>query len=261
MRAFTVFTGLGIALGGCGFHVPEMQEWYEPEEQQKITENLIINHIKCELQKGVDAAVDKYSLPGQRSGYRAEWIKSWLATVTLKLSVEEKSSLSPSISWVRSWTNTSFNLGAGLHATAQATRVETIAFTYPLRQLRLTKGRIQGECPDARVIASDLKIAQFIDRKVFLSTVPGTIVGPYSAFNYQVTFVVVYGGNATPTWKLVDITANPNAPFVDVSRTRTHDITITFAPPGDKAAQEAAALHNAALIGQAVASAIRRTGN
>src|ERR1700730_6625260 len=82
---------IALLVGGCGLYVPEMQEWYEPPDLQKVTENRIINHIKCELHKGVDDAIDKYYGAGKRSGYKAEWIKDWLGTVTLKLTVDEKS--------------------------------------------------------------------------------------------------------------------------------------------------------------------------
>lgn len=252
-----------LLLAGCGLYVPEVQEWHEPREQQKFTENQIINHIKCELHKGVDDAIAKYYGAGKRSGYTADWIKTWLATVTLKLSVDEKSSVNPGLSWVRALSDVrTFTLGAGFNASSDSTRAETISFTYPLGKLRAA-GKITGECadPNAALVSGDLKIGQFIDKKVFLTTVPGTIVGPYSAFSYQVTFVVVYGGAITPTWKLVEFTANPDSPFANATRSRTHDIAITFAPPGDAAAAEAAQIHNAALIGQAVAAALRRNGN
>jgi hypothetical protein len=253
---------IGALLTGCGAYVPEMQEWYEPPETQKITENRIINHIKCELHKGVDDAIQKYYGAGRRSGERADWIKDWLATVTLKLTVDEKSSVNPGLSWVRPLSDTrTFTLGAGVNGSADATRIETISFTYPLKDLR-SAGRILNPCERLGdiLIEGGLKIGQFLDKKIFLSTVPGTVIGPYSAFSYQVTFVVVYGGAITPTWKLVEFTANPDSPFLNASRTRTHDVTITIAPPGDVAAAEAAAIHNAALIGQAVAAAIRKGG-
>lgn len=247
-------------VGGCGLNVPEMQEWYEPPEQQKVTENRLINHIKCELHKGVDDAIAKYKRAGLLSGNTAEWIKDWLATVTLKLTVEEKGTANPGLTWVRALTDSkTFTLGAGFNGSSDATRVETISFTYPLKLLR-QGGRILNPCePSGSVlIEGDLKIGQFLDKKVFLSTVPGTVIGPYSAFSYEITFVVVYGGSVTPSWKLVDLTVNPDSPFLSATRTRTHNVMITLAPPGDPAAAEAAAIHNAALIGQAVASAIRR---
>lgn len=264
-RIFGLASSVVVAflVGGCGLNVPEMQEWYEPPEQQKITENRIINHIKCELHKGVDDAIRKYYGAGKRSGHTAEWIKDWLATVTLKLTVDEKGTANPGLTWVRALSDVrTFTLGAGVNGSADATRIETISFTYPLKDLRLA-GRIVNPCENAGdvLIEGDLKIGQFLDKKVFLSTVPGTIVGPYSAFSYQVTFVVVYGGTITPSWKLVEFTVNPDSPFLSATRTRTHDVTITLAPPGDVAAKEADSIHNAALIGQAVAAAIRKGGN
>lgn len=249
-----------ISLGGCGLYVPEMQEWYEPPENQKITENTIINHIKCELHKGTEAALDKYRVPAKRVGNDVDWFKSWLATVTLKLSVEEGSSLNPGVSWVRSLSDlTSFSLSGGVSGSSEATRTETIAFTYPLSGL-LARGKITKPCEDAGtpLIMGDLKIGQFIDKKIFLTTVPGTVIGPYSAFSYEVSFVVVYGGSVTPRWNLIDVTVNPGAPLTAAARSRKHAVTITFAAPNDVAAAEAKALHNAALIGQAVAAALRR---
>jgi hypothetical protein len=250
-----------VLLSGCGLHVPEMQEFFEPAADQMFTENKLINNVKCELHRGLDDALAYYKI-GPRSS-RADWFRSWIATVTLKLTVDEKSSINPGLSWVRPLADTkTFTLGAGVEASSDAQRIETISFSYPLGLLH-AGGPIDKPCEDpAQILAmGDLKIGQFVHNKVGLSTIPGTIVGPFSAFSYQVTFVVVYGGSVTPTWKLIDVTANPNSPFLNASRTKTHDIAITFAPPGDAAAREADAIHNAALIGQAVASAIRRIGN
>jgi hypothetical protein len=252
-----------VLLAGCGLHVPEVQEWYEPPDGQRFTENTLINNVKCELHKGLDAALERYKKAGKKSGYGPEWLKSWIATVTLKLTVEEKGSVNPGLSWVRALSDVrSFTLAAGANGSSDATRIETISFSYPLATLHAA-GPLKAACedPSEALIMGDLKIRQFIDKKVFLTTVPETIIGPYSAFSYEVSFVVVYGGSVTPTWKLVDITANPDAPFLSATRTRTHDIAITFAPPDDPGAAEAAAMHNATLIGQAVAAALRRNGN
>src|ERR1043166_1238889 len=138
----------GVALAGCGLSVPEMQEWYEPPESQKITENRIISHIKCELHKGMDDAINHYRAAGIRSGYPADWLHNWLATVNLKLTGEEKGGVNPGVSWFRALSDVrSFTLGAGFNASADATRVETISFTYPLSNFRLA-GRIKGPCEE-----------------------------------------------------------------------------------------------------------------
>jgi hypothetical protein len=266
MRYFIRFSALifgGVFVAGCGLQVPDMQEYYEPRDQQKITENTIINHIKCEIHKGADDALEKWKGAGIRSGLAPDWFKTWNATVTLKLAVDEKGSLAPGVSWVRPFqVSNTFTLGAGVGLSSQATRTETISFRYSLSSL-LGARRIENPCeqPGSPFLLGDLKIGEFIDKKVFLTTVPGTIVGPYSAFNYDVSFIIITNGSVTPTWKLVDVTANPGSPFASATRTRTHTVSITFAAPNDQAAEEAAKLHNASLIGQAVADALRRSGN
>ena len=65
-------------------------------------------------------------------------------------------------------------------------------------------------------------------------------------------------GSANPTWKLVDVSVNPGAALLNASRTKTNDLLITMGP--DDSGKPSAALadvHNAALIGQSVASALR----
>jgi hypothetical protein len=89
-----------LLLGGCGLHVPEVQEWYEPPEDQLFTENQLINNVKCELHKGLDTALAKYHIPEGKGIYAADWFRSWKATVNLKLTVEEKSTINPGLSWV-----------------------------------------------------------------------------------------------------------------------------------------------------------------
>lgn len=260
---FSAFAIVSLILTGCGLHVPDAQEFYEPADHQRITENTIINHIKCEIHKGADDALERWKEPGRRSGFPPDWFKTWNATVTLKLAVDEKGSLAPGVSWTRTFPSAnSFTLGAGLNLSSQATRTETISFTYSLQSLVGAK-RIAEPCkvPNASLLTGDLKIGEFIDKKIFLTTVPGTIGSPYSAFNYEVSFVIITNGTVTPTWKLVDVTANPGGPFASATRTRTHTMSITFSAPNDKAAEEAARLHNASLIGQAVADALRKNGN
>lgn len=260
---FAVLAIVSLSTVGCGLHVPDVQEFYEPRDKQRITENIIINHIKCEIHKGADDALERWKDAGRQSGLPIDWFKTWNATVTLKLAVDEKGSLAPGVSWTRTFpSSNSFTLGAGINLSSQATRTETISFTYSLQSLVGAK-RIERPCSgqNASLLTGDLKIGEFIDKKIFLTTVPGTVGSAYSAFNYEVSFVIVTNGTVTPTWKLVDVTANPGGPFASATRTRTHTVSITFAAPSDEAAAEAARLHNASLIGQAVADALRKSGN
>ena len=100
------------------------------------------------------------------------------------------------------------------------------------------------------MIHGDLKIADFVQRNAFLQRIEGTLKQPFTAFNYQVVFVVDFGGDANPVWTLTDV-----APgfVVRAGRTKTNDLTITMGPVVEAVDQQ----HLASLIGQSVASSLK----
>jgi hypothetical protein len=52
------------------------------------------------------------------------------------------------------------------------------------------------------------------------------------SFTQEIKFIIISTGNITPTWKLIQLSANTaNAPFFSTGRTRTHDLIITIGPP------------------------------
>ncbi len=249
------------------------------KEDAGVFENIIVNNIKCELHRGVQDTLDYFG-----DDARIQWLKTWGATVTLKISVDEKSGLNPGVSLTTPLENSikafpvggnvttpqSIALALGGSGSADATRVETIAFTYSFKDL-LTEGRIDNPCDheDGVMIQSDLKIGQFIFDKSFIATVPGSVeskkkASPFSVFSYQLTFVASFGGNITPTWKFARISVNPTSPFFNASRTKTNDVTVTLGPATPATAKSPAQVspqvnevHFAKLIGQAVATAIQ----
>ena len=76
-----------------------------------------------------------------------------------------------------------------------------------------------------------------------------TITPTPDTLSIEVRFVIVSSGNATPTWKLVRVSANTGStPFFAIGRTRTHDVIITIGPRDAKTEQANLALQ----IGQAV---------
>jgi len=163
-----------------------------------------------------------------------------------------------------------FSLGFGLQGSGDATRKETIAFNYAFADL-LNEKAIHAPCDNENgfFMHSDLKIAQFIEDKAFIARVPRTVQAsapgsaPFTNFSYEATFVIVYGGSATPSWKLARLSANASSSLLSLVRTKTQDVTITLgkvAAPGAPTATlspEAHDAHFAALIGQAVAQAIQ----
>jgi hypothetical protein len=264
-----------LYLGGCGLSVPQMADIYQNPRDEKQFENIIVQNVKCELHRGVQNTFDYFGAdPG------IAWLRGWGATVNLKLTVDEKSTLTPGLSLNRVFANavTFFpaggdvttaqgsGVGLGVQASADATRTETIAVTYAFQDL-LAEGRIDGPCDheDGVLIQSDLKIAEFIFNKAFIATVPGSTGNtPYSVFNEEITFVVSYGASATPTWQFLKVTIDTSSPLFNATRTKTHDLTITLGPasPATQArpaqiARQAQDVHLAALIGQSVATAIQ----
>jgi hypothetical protein len=266
------------AVGGCGLTVPEMQEFYQAREEQQLDENYIINRVKCELHLAVQKIFKSYA-KGNYTGNDISWFKKWGAKVNMKITVDEKSALKPGASFKKLLptahttlangevldTAQSFSLGLGLNVSSDATRVEQVEFTYRFKDLLAERPIVSCEQQGNFLIKGDLKIGQFINNKIFLAAVPGTVTPPYggvpySVFSYQITFVVSYGGGITPSWTLVQVSANPDGDFASVSRIRTHDLTITLAavdqgPPTTVArlSPDGEAVHMSQLIGQAVA--------
>jgi len=277
-------------LSGCGFgvFVPESQEFYQPKAIEKADENVIVNQVKCEIHLGVQEADAAYG-NDRRKPNNIAWLDNYVAKVTFKITLDEKGAVAPGISYVNPWPSSvitfpgaasvtvsrMFSLGAGASLSSEAQRIETLGFTYKISDL-LAEGPITPPCSNEQgiLIHSDLKIPDFILNKAYIARVPGSVTearasptpansSPFNAFNYEVSFAVMYGGNATPSWKFVRVTDNPTSPFFSSSRSRTHDVTITMGPPGPPAngtpqlSQDGQAIHNAAMIGQAVAAALK----
>ena len=68
-------------------------------------------------------------------------------------------------------------------------------------------------------------------------------------FTQEIKFIIVSTGNITPTWKLIQLSANSgNGSFFSTGRTRTHDLLITIGPPTARTVND----FLASQIGQAV---------
>jgi hypothetical protein len=117
-----------VILSGCGTYVPDLQ-LSETEDAEGFAENVIVNNVQCELMMGVKNTLDHFGGPGLFND--VTWLSSWGATVTLKITVDEKSGFGPGVTLIGQ--NFSSPLGASF--TSDATRVETIAFTYSFRDL------------------------------------------------------------------------------------------------------------------------------
>jgi len=281
-RAFSIFLLSTIpvtGLGGCGLFVPEKNPFVDDNvpagkpSPNGLYENAVVGHIRCQIRNGVIKAL---VFP------EVSWLRSWGATVTLKITVQEQDALSPGISYVDPLENSikffrvggnitsaqSFTLGAGGSGGVSATRLETIAFTYSFAELIHEGSSPVCNQTQGFQIDSDLKIDQFIyDKAVIAATGEATSndvrLPPYTTFQDDITFVASLGGNITPTWKFARVSANSTVPLLSGSRMSTNEVIITLAkvvkPPtkGSPAqlSSDAQAVHNTALTGSAVGGA------
>jgi hypothetical protein len=121
-------------------------------------------------------------------------------------------------------------------------------------------------------IEGDLQIYESICSGAKTVRIPGSVSqpfktgGPLDLIEHHVTF----GGNITPSWKFVNVTANTDGTFLSASRDRKDDLLITMGPSQiedtkrELIARRAigpstavANAHLAAQIGQAVSTALR----
>lgn len=190
--------------------------------------------------------------------------------MTLTLTIDEKSSLGPTVTWMPpSPVSAVFTLGGGLGAAADATRTDKMSFYYLvptlLNEPYCQTGVAQGD-DTSLLVRSDLKLREWLQD--YISAIgtregmaPVTTNGALkdTVLSHDIKFDITTSGNITPSWKLTRVTANPTGPLFSTSRDRTHDLTITMGP-GDKTGftGTAAPTASAAIqIGNAVAASIQ----
>jgi hypothetical protein len=208
----------------------------------------------------------------------------WTAQISLSLQVDETSSISPGVALTTTLPNVvqtfasgnvtvnqSRSIGFGGTLSSTATRIDKFNPMYQIRYLMTPEGKnsiCQQENPFAGrgwaksspfILESDLGIRRWLEGAVMTDVLIPSQPGPppkaggggglkTDAYSYEVKFVIVSSGNVTPTWKLVQVSANGSGTFFSTGRTRTHDLIITIGPND----QRSLYAHLASQIGQAV---------
>ncbi|ANC86667.1 hypothetical protein A7E77_07035 [Sphingomonas sp. NIC1] len=276
---------LGAGLGGCATMTPDFRSNSQTAPEQWLSQQHLIFHIQCQLANAV-AKAEKFdqdnavNVPPER---RAAWLGQWGAKVSLVLSVNNKNNFSPSLSATTPLENavTVFtkngnvttgqnrSLGLGFSWSADATRTETIGFYYSFEDLKkLTLDPTKCKPNTGPYLASDLKIDDFLMKGLDMSFQPDALLrkdgeSPYTTFTYQVKFIVTTGGNLTPAWKLVELSANQSGNLFAASQIKTDELTITMGKvvtddKGNKVPRkDFDDQHFANLVGQAVANALQ----
>jgi hypothetical protein len=220
---------------GCGTYVPPMQEFWEGNNSSSFSAGGLLEYrikkkVYCAI---VDAVARQPALP-----------KDWAVQVTLDLQVDEAGAINPGASFINPLPNSqSFTLGAGGTISSQATREDKFGSYWKLS--KLTGGLEGNPCDDppaqgsSLLIEADLGIAEWLtDALKSENYLPSSaLTGKADAafkqdyLSHHIKFIVISSGNVTPTWKLVRLsTGNGSSPLGSASRTRTHDLLITFGP-------------------------------
>jgi hypothetical protein len=255
-------------LGGCGLFVPEKNVFYNDAHKpgdvssQAVFENLVAAHIACEITRGLMEAKQI-----QTSNNGLAWIDGLVASVQLAITVDENTTLNPSVTAQIPLSLAAIT--ASLTGSAKATRVETISFTVSAASLLSRPRENCNYYQGGILIESDLKINQFIYDKAYMATT-GELTdktpsaNPYSTFTDKITFVASYGGSATPTWKFAKVLIDPAGNLISATRNRTHDVLITLSqgtketPTSPaKLSPEGQVVHSANVYGSATAAAIQ----
>lgn len=267
---------LSATLAACGLYTPAKDPLSDDsvnpisgKTKQGSYENLIVDHVTCEISQGLYEA-KRLQLP---------WLEKWGTTVTQTITAEDQSGLSPGLSTIAPFHNVifpfspggnvtspqSFLLSFGGAASANALRTETIQYTF--RNSDIVHIVDPGTCASKQtgvMIDGDLKIREFIYDKAMIAALgnarlsgtvspanDGSITTPkntmttpkkkkvvlagwqqpvFNTFTEEITFVAAFGGSFTPTWHLARLSANTSSNLLIGERTNTNDLIITLGP-------------------------------
>jgi hypothetical protein len=288
-------------LAGCGLYVPAKDplksDTPDPiapyHTSQGDYENKIVAHMVCEIANGLAAAQSSFALP---------WLGSskWGTSVTLTITAQEQSGLNPGVSLTKPIHNVvtpfpvggsvvssqSISLGLGGSISANATRTETIQFTFLNSALLLVASNYPSNCAKFEggpMIDGDLEIRQFIYDKAQIarmgnaSLYNGKPYDPatawkwpvYNTFTEQINFIATLSGNITPTWKLARFATTSSPNLLSAQRTYTNQLIITIGPVGTPPSNDSPATlsasaqnqHNAQVNAGAFATSIQGSTN
>jgi hypothetical protein len=309
---------LAALVGGCGSVVPNFGEFYDTVPPENLVD-AIVGYVHCEVKSQIQFLIlDDYdrvllgrALTGKPLTRRLTWLDDWAAQMTLTLTVDEKSTISPGVTLNTVLPNAistfpsgnvttpqSSSVALGASGSVDGTRKGVVSWYIDFREftkdpMKLAAARrardklyaearaagtahVASPCNNPRgvLIQGDIGFREWLYMTLRPAFVEGGVTGDFAedlkneakvskkdALLHEVTFVVQYNGNVTPSWKLLRVSANPTGPFLSAQRTRTQDLVITLGQATDDAkAAAATAAQNQALaiaIGNAVATAIR----
>ena len=260
----------GLVLAGCGTYVPDYQEFWATNGDAQAKVQMVMSQTKCELARAIKYIIRSdidFANEGLNGGKRRlKWLEKWGADLAFIFTIEEKSTLTPSVAFNTLLPNvtTSFP-GAGSTTTPQSYstalggsfssdgfRQQKIHAFYkfseligPEKLLPTKKAILAVPCLTKNTngslfLESDLKILDWVTtiEKLQLNeeadfSLPDSFAKD-GALSNEIKFEIVSSGNVNPMWKLALVSANTATPFYNGSRDRTQDLIITIGGSGGK---------------------------
>jgi hypothetical protein len=258
---WALLLGIATLLGGCGFVVPELQDFGD-RDQQIIMVQQIVHNINCELRSAFHDLYDK-----EGSTFLDK--KDWGVSILLDLDISDKTIVAPSVLWSPLPSPTVVpTLAAGLSGSSSAERINKLHSFFTVRQL-LKMQRCDFRPSGPMLMQSDLKLGEWLfDTYTVQVTRQADFTSgglPADVLYHEVKFEVDTSANATPAFRLKLVNVNNSGQFFSISRNRVHDLQITLGPtsqktpgskPGLAAGSAAADIALAGAIGRAVGNAV-----
>ncbi|QKK17701.1 hypothetical protein [Rhizobium indicum] len=237
-----------LSLSNCGFVPPKLAEFWEARD---VSDGMVLN-IKRNIFCETIAAIRHVN--AEKTNFGKPIPDDYGIQLQLTLDVAESTTFSPTLTATRTLRSGSQSgesigrsLGLGLNATASSTATRTDT-TYTYWQVGAISGRgknveycetwpidRRGSSP---LLTSDLGIAKFLDDNVkpailLPSTRPSGSKKPdkVDVYSYNIKFAVVTTGGISPSFKMVSLSGG-GSPILDLNRTRTHELLLTFGPTG-----------------------------
>lgn len=136
---YALMTTCSIALGGCGLATPSMQEIGQSPERVPLDKNALVGEIKCEITRGVYAALHdpRFGGDAKNPGNSVNWFRQWVVKADLAMTVDDKGTFGPGVTFTSPFGTAaqSVSVGIGVQVSSEAQRKEEVGFIYALNDL------------------------------------------------------------------------------------------------------------------------------
>lgn len=266
IRIFSYASFSAFILAGCGLGTPSIQSPLRSADTDQIIVNIVL-HVKHELE------CVAYALKINDTGYvrngktikNLPWLNKAVAKVTLNLTVDEKTSLAPSLASTKIFPNNvttfaqggnvttgqSFTLGVSGNFSAEANRKLSTDYTYSMQNDLLADESTLAKVCDAMtgartkpntgmLIDGDLKIGDsfigmlkpYLINNPQLGATTDTATAP-DTLQVDITFTLDGSGTIGPMWKLVPVSYFPGATsLATADRHAIDEVIVTIGAKG-----------------------------